>query len=437
MPAILSELKKALTTTGDGAAYLPYDLDSVLHEELLRLQPLAQILGVGQAEGKTHEYNVKTSHPMGWFEGETTPANYQNGAAARRSVQLKIMRQWGEVAGFAQKVDEKFINALAEEITGAVEGMANVMEYGAMFGTAGDVGFTGDAYQYSGILPRIFSYAPNNVIDAGGDKITLADLDAAIAKVANYRQVRNDPRLWLMSLQMKQVTDGLQTKVQLPLTQAQLADGNIVMDAYAKAAILETPMLAPNEEGTPSPACTGVIASGGALPDGTYNYRISSVSAFGEKVAGTASANVVAATTNKQANLTWTADPDAKLYFIWRRLGAGAYALIDIIAAKTYDSAGTVNGNVEAYSDTGRTAIAKVKPLETGEQQILLMNVNPARGASFIGMVDDMGTQVGTMLSYVELARTKDTYPFMLKSYHALKLIYPNLFSVIRHAKLA
>jgi hypothetical protein len=434
--AILSELKKALTTTGDGAALVPYDLDSVLHEELLRLQPLAQLLNVEQAEGKTHEYNVKTRHPQGWFEGETTPANYQNGATARRNVMLKIQRIWGEVTGFAQKVDEKFINALADEISGAVEGMANVMEYGAVFGTSDEIGFTGDAYQYSGILPRIFAYAPGNVIDAGGDKIALADLDAAVAKVAGYRQVRNDPRMWFMSLRMKQVTDGLQTKVQLPLTQAQLADGNIVMDAYARAAILESDMMAPNEEGDPSPACTAVVAADGSLTAGTYNFLISSVSIYGEKVAGTASANVVAGTTNLSADLTWTADADAKLYFIWRRLSAGAYQLIDVIPAKTYDSAGTVNGSVATYTDAGQTAIA-VKPLETGEQQILLANIGPQRGASFVGMVDDMGSQVGTLLSYVELARVKDTYPFMLKSYHALKVKYPNLFSVIRHAKLA
>jgi len=41
------------------------------------------------------------------------------------------------------------------------------------------------------------------------------------------------------------------------------------------------------------------------------------------------------------------------------------------------------------------------------------------------------------MVSYVPLARVKDTYDYMIKSYLALKLPYPNLVAQIRHAKLA
>jgi hypothetical protein len=48
-----SELKKALTSAGDGEALNAPDLDRTLHEELLKLQPLAAILDVIQAEGKT------------------------------------------------------------------------------------------------------------------------------------------------------------------------------------------------------------------------------------------------------------------------------------------------------------------------------------------------------------------------------------------------
>lgn len=47
-------LTKALTTTGDGAelASIP-DIDMALHEELLKMQPLAQLLTVLRSEGKT------------------------------------------------------------------------------------------------------------------------------------------------------------------------------------------------------------------------------------------------------------------------------------------------------------------------------------------------------------------------------------------------
>jgi len=433
-----SELKKALLTSTSGSALIPEDLDSVLHEELLKLQPLAEILDVIQAEGKTHEYNVRSSHPQGWFEGETTPMNQQSSTYTRATVQLKIARIWGGVTGFGQAVTEAYINALETEIMGTLEGMADVMEYGLMWGTADDIGFTGDAYQYTGVIPRVFKYAPANVIDAGGDKVALTDLDAAIAKVT-FRRTRNDPRLWLMGVQMKQVVDGLQTKVQIPLTQVELADGKIAMSAYDYIPILESDYIVPASTSSSPSDLADAIAAGGSLADGDYDYKISSVTVYGEQVASAASGGVTAGAGNNTANLTWTADANAKLYMIWRQDGGtGEYYLLDIIAAKTYDGAGTVNGTVAAYSDAGAlTPSTTIKCLNAGEQNILLLNYGRDRGASFVGMVDDMGQPTGKLLNYVELARTKDSYDFFLKTYHTLRLVYPNLVSVIRHVKLA
>ncbi len=49
---LTDNLKKALTSS-DAAALIPYELEEVLDEELIRLQPLATLLDVDQAEGKT------------------------------------------------------------------------------------------------------------------------------------------------------------------------------------------------------------------------------------------------------------------------------------------------------------------------------------------------------------------------------------------------
>ncbi len=52
------ELRKALetSTAANGQQnLLPYDLDPVLNEELLKLQPLAELIPVVSAKGKTHE----------------------------------------------------------------------------------------------------------------------------------------------------------------------------------------------------------------------------------------------------------------------------------------------------------------------------------------------------------------------------------------------
>jgi hypothetical protein len=416
---------------------LPYDLDPVLHEELLKLQPLAVLMSVLEAGSKTHEYNVRSSHPQAWFEGEVTPANAKNSVYQRKTVQMKIQRIWGSVSGFAQAMDERFIDALATELEGSVEGMANVLEYGFMWGAADDIGFTGDAYQYSGLIPRLAAYAPGNIIDAGGDKIALDDMDQAIAKSTGFRGVRGDPKLWLMGTRMKQVVDGLQTKVQIPLTEAVLAEGRITMAAYGNIPMLESDYIVPAST-TSSPAVTAAAASGGTLPDDEYFYVISSVTATGEQVAGTEDSATTSATDNT-VDLTWTADSNALLYMVFRGLATGNanLQLLDIIPALTYDAAGTVNGSVEAYSDDGsRTPIA-IKPLSDGEQNILLVNYNPRRGAAFLGKIDDMGNRTDRLFSFVELARVKDTFDYMLKGYLSARLVHPNLISMVRHAKLA
>lgn len=432
-------LKKAiLQTTSDGQYLLPYDLEPVLHEELLRLQPLLELLPFGQAGSKTHEYNLRTSHPQGWFEGEITAGDAAIGGYTRKSVVVKIGRIWGSVAGFAQAMDERFVDALATEIENSLFGMADLFEYSALYGCANDITFTGDAYQTTGILPRVFKDAPENVLDGGGDKITLDDLDEMLSKVRKYRQTMRDPAIWFAGIRMKQVLDGLQSKVQLPLQSVELADGKLIMAAYADAPIFQTEYMVP---GTTSPAdLDGVVAAGGTLPDGDYKHRIASITMFGECVAGALTTADTAGAGNNKVNLTWTADANAKLYMIFRTAtgAAGDAMLIDIIAAKTYDGNGKVSGNVEAYSDDGsKSTISQVIPLETGEQQILYANRHPVRGAGFIGRIDDMGRQIGNMLQYVEMARTKDTYDYFLKAYFAMLMRYPNLFGVIRNVKTA
>ena len=339
-------------------------------------------------------------------------------------------------------MDEAFIDALSTELEGSVEGMANILEYGLMWGTADDIGFTGDPFQYSGLIPRVFSFAPENVVDGGGNVIALPDLDEAIALSTAFRGVRGDPKVWIMSTRMKQVIDGLQTKVQIPLTESVLAEGRIVMANYANVPMLESDYIAPALV-TTSPTVTATKGATGSLIDDEYFYVISSVTPYGEQVAGVEDSDTTE-TTNNEINLAWTADDDALLYMVWRGLATGNanLKLLDIIPALTYDAAGTVDGTVETYLDDGSidtgagTSLPAIKPLSDGEEQILLANYNPLRGGAYLGKIDDMGQQTDRLFSFVELARVKDTFDYMLKGYLAVRLVHPNLVSVIRHVKL-
>jgi hypothetical protein len=442
-----TEITKALTSS-TASALIPENLDPVLKDELLNLAPLLELLDIAPAEGKTHEYNVASSHPSGWFEGEAATASVQSGTYTRKTVQMKIIRIWGEVTGFAQRVTARFINALEREIMNSLEGMADAMEFMLFYGCAGDYDWTGDAYQASGILPIVYSEVPTNVHDFAGAKVTLAALDTMLYDIGRYRGVRNDPRLFVMGLKMKQVVDGLQTKVQLPLSNAELLDGRIVMRAYGDTPIYEAYNVTPQGTTTSPTVSTATPASGGAFAAADYDWQIASVTSEGEQVAGTA-VGATTLTLNQKATLAWTADANAKSYMIFRQDGGtGDFKLIDIIAAKTYGATGVVTGTVASYEDLGSaTGVSQVTPLASGEEIIVALNINPERGLGIRTLADDMGLPAGDgdispdggsgyMFNFVELARTKDAYAYFIKTYVAPRLVHPNLVSVTRNVKI-
>lgn len=440
MPKLFEEetmLRKALTSV-DSADLRSEDLDPVLHEELVEKQPLLSLFDVQQADGKVHEYRKITSHPKGWFEGESTPANARTGTYSRETVQLKILRNWGEVTGFNQAVTAKDLDMLALEIDLSLQGLSDMIEWSTLYGTASDQGFSGDAYAYSGILAYIYNNAAStNVFDGGGNKITLGELDAMI-DVIDYRGTDGDPKFFIMANNMKQVVDGLQTQVQMNINSAQLFDGKITMGTYDSLPIFTTNMVKPPSSSgvTGLAAVEGSDVSSGAA-NSEYGFRVSSITFEGEGVA--VAEATVTPTADYDVDLSWTADAAAYAYMIWVEPAAGGgHDLIDIIPAFTYDSAGTVSGNVEAYNYADFSVVNEnIQCLEADEQMIILANASNRNGASYLGLVDSMGQQVESMVSYVPLARTKDSYDFMLKSYLTMKVVNPLLFSVLRHVKLA
>ena len=148
-------------------------------------------------------------------------------------------------------------------------------------------------------------------------------------------------------------------------------------------------------------------------------------------------------TTNLKINLTWTADANAYLYKIWRGTTTGAddMHLLATVAARSYTSTGADNGDVESYSDDGTIAagatVAALEPLTTGEESIFLLNLNPERGLKLLGMRDALGSPIDTFLSYVPLGTRSSAFEYLLESFQALQLPYPQLCSVARRVKLA
>lgn len=439
----MDELNKALTTaTSSGAALLPEDLEPAIVEYLGRQMPLFSMLPKRTATSKTHEYTVRTAVPDAWFEGELTPANAAASSYERRSVQLKIARVWGGVSGFQQRMSEQFVNALATEIEGSVEGLAELMEYAVLWGN------DTDTKQYDGIEAFIINDSTaqktigngGNVNDVNG-VITLSDLDDMLDAVETGRGTTNDNKVIIASPQMISKITGLQTKIQRTVQQIEF-EGGFRMATYRGIPMVPSGFVRPAGT-TTSPDVTATAAAGGSLADDTYYYRIASVTRYGEQLVG-GEDSATTATTNNSVALSWTADSNAVLYKIYRGTTAGAdnLELLDVIAAKSYDSAGTVSGNVTSYTDDGtKTPVSSVKPLDpvssVVEETLFVVNLDPRRGAHLVGNMSPLGERLDTFVSYVPLAVTRSSFDYMIESFHALVVPQPTLHAVARRVRVA
>jgi hypothetical protein len=429
----MDPLMKALNTaTSSGQALLPEDLEPALVEYLGRYMPLWNMIPRGKADSKTHEYTKRTAVPAAWVEGEATPAAVGSSTYERASVQLKILRTWGSVTGFQQKMSEKFIDALRSEIDGSVEGLADLIEFSLLWGDSSD------AYQFSGIdtfIRNDSTARANNVFDLNA-VISLTDLDNMLDATEGFRGLERDPKMFIASKQMISKITGLQTKIQRTVQEIEF-EGGFRMATYRGVPLVPSSFVRPLVT-TTSPAVTATASAGGTLADDEWFYRIASVTMYGEQLIG-AEDSATTATTNNSVTLTWTADANARLYKIYRGTVTGAdnLDLIATIAAKSYDSAGTLSTNIATFIDNGSyTALSEYVPQSAGEESIFLINGNPNRGSQIVGSMSPIGDPLDTFITFTELARVKSTFDYMIESFMALKVPTPSVHAVARRARI-
>jgi len=322
------------------------------------------------------------------------------------------------------------MNALSGEIAGSIEGLADLFEYSMLWGN--DV----DTYQFSGLDTYIQEDKPTSIFDLNS-VVTLTDLDNMIDSTETYRGTNRDPKIFVASQEMISKLSGLQTKIQRTVNQVEY-EGGFRLDTYRGIPLLPSNFVKPATT-TTSPAVTATAAAGGALADDEWFYRIASVTMYGEQLIGTED-SATTATTNNSVDLTWTADTNAKLYKIYRGTVTGAdnLDLLTTIAAKSYDSAGTLSTNVAAYSDEGDlTVVSQVVPQSAGEQSIFLANLNPDRGMELVGNMSPLGDMISNFVAYIPLATTKSTFDYMIESFAALKVPYPEVHAISRRARIA
>lgn len=427
----ISEMTKALmATSASGAALQAEDLEPQLVEELLKLQPLLQLMSTTQATARVHEIARRISHGTARFEGELV--DNRTGATVgeydRPTVTLKVMDSWGAVSGFQQAASRKFINSLETELQGHLEGMANHFEYGLLWANSVD------PYQIDGFDTLIRS----NIINHAG-VVTLGLLDAMRDQSTRFRGTNNDPGIYIVSKGMATKISGLQTLARIPVENIDF-DGGLRMTSYNRYPILETDYVKP---AVVSPSTfAGAAAGVGTLAVGAYRYRVAAVYETGEQIAAASTQETVNG--SQQAQLTWDADADAMLFKIYRSDvdgGAGTEYLYKVISGKTRDSDGKITGNVTGYNDvsaqTRPDGAANELPLNSGEEMIFFLNLNPRRGASLVSLVNSLGEQVNNLVNYIELARTRASFDFMLQSLWTLQVPWETLHAKARKVKVA
>lgn len=445
-----TELRKALTaSTASGTALIPEDLEPMIRANLLSLSPLARMVPLVRADGNIHRVVRRTAHnASAWFEGEMTAAAYSESTYARRAAEIKILRTHGQASDFMVSSARSFTDVLADEIESATEGLADLFEFATIWGTTDDLvtrAFTGDAYQYNGVYPYILEDgASTNVVDSDA-VITLSNLDSLLDVTVNkYRNVGDMQYLFMMSPQMLSKVSGLQTLIRRESPSVQF-EGGFVMETYRGIPILPSGFVKPSGTASPATQTSTPTGTGGlcALGTGTYRYKISAITLYGEQIASATSTAAVTNGTHDYVALSWTANSDAKLYALYRTLaGEGDdddnYDLFDIIAAKTYGATGAVTGNVNSYQDDGSKAgLTSVHPMASGEEVIFLVGLGERQGVARPVLMPSVGEPIDALVNYVPLVETTDSVQFRLKSYHTLQVPWGNLHGVIRRAALA
>jgi len=430
-------VKAALDTAGTGSYLLGYDLYPELVDALYDRTPLLQFIETAQATSKVHEYRTRLTYPRPVFQGEGASASSTSGTYGTGNVTLKIARGYPEVTGFLEATSKSFADALIEELAGAVHGIGEFMEYSLLW--ANDV----DTYQVKGLAEWLEADATakvSNIFDHDGTvTLTLLDNMLNAVKLASWS---GDAMLWLMSTSMAQKVSTLQTRANIQLSPGQPFEGAMVMNTYGNIPILEADYVTPR---TTSPAVSASASeSGGTLGAAYYYYAISTVDIEGEQFHGTASSRMTISGSTGSVALTWTGDASAQLYRVYRSVGdtlntADDLKLIKVIAAKTYDGSGNVTGLVESFTDTGYTAISTVHPLASAsnDSTIWLVNTEADRGLTMLGNIDDDGRPIAEMWRLVELARTKDSFPMMLKIYFANLAKYPTAHAIARRVRVS
>lgn len=361
----MKEIKLALNTI-DNPELLAQDLIPTINQIAWQECKLFALLPFQKAKSKTHEFNSITSIPSGDFMGEKAKPESSNVGTQRSSVQLKILKVDGGVTDFGLSTMNEYINALELELNAKLLGMIWRTEYGLLWGNA-----VADQYQFSGFdaLVNTYRFNVNNTVSLD---LLSQDMKANVEDSGG----KNLPKLWLMSSKMHNKIKSLHTQIYKTLGAKDMEfAGGFSMPTYDDIPIYTSTFCTADSV---SPASINIVDSneaGNLEPEATYYYRVAAVT-FSEKAACESTGHTVGE--GKSAvTISWTPNPDARLYKIYRTEAGGdpgTEKLEAIIPAKTYDANGNITGNVSSYvSKVADANLGTDAPLDLNDETIFLI----------------------------------------------------------------
>ena len=428
-PETQSLIRKAFTSaTGVGEAIIPEHLEDVITNTVVRLVPELAIPVLRYDPQKSHEFIRLTSLPApGSAMGENSITPTRNSTTERATKELKILKRKGAVTGFVQDASTNFIDAQAFEMETHLQAFGNDLRTYMLYGSA-----SADQYAFDGLDRFIASYRRNEVA-AGVIPTSLSVLDDMIDN--NLRnQGSNHRKVFEMSPEMLSLFSRLYTQVRdnreaIRGTNVIQIDGGWRLQTYRDIPIVETTATRPVKQmGT---VTVGSAGSGGAIPNNTYFFQVAPITWDGEQRAST---EVSTTTTNADTiTLSFAQDTEALFYKVYVSTTTGTEVLRTIVSGFTYDSVGTVTGNITSivFSSNPTVADASVPthmqsdvPLggtaDGPNEVIFFWDLDEFQGMGKVAYTNTAGSRFEGLATVEPLAKTDDNTPFLVKAYPAL-----------------
>jgi hypothetical protein len=447
-PANRQLIQKAMLTsaTGVAEATIPEHLEDIITNTAVRLVPELAVPVLKYDPQKFHEFNRVISIPSaGSAQGEASTTQTKRSVYTRDSVQLKVMKRKGAVTGYLKDASTGYLEQPAAEMENHVQSFGNDIRTYLLFGNKG-----ADQYTFDGLDRFIATNRVNQSV--GGVVPTDLSLLNAMLDANTRRQGAAHRKVFLMSPELLSKFSELWTIVRDNREAKRgsnviAVDGGYRLETYRNVPILETSATRPlTTMGTVTTASAG---SGGAIPDDQYFFRVAAVTWDGEQLA---SAEVDETTSNADTlTLSFSAVDNALFYKVYCGDTTGVLTLVKIVSAFTYDSDGTVSGDVTSivFSSNPLTPDSTSVPthmqddvplVATGgvpPEYLILWDLDEFQGMGKLAYTNTKGSRFRGLITPMELAQTDDNHPFLLKSYSALVDAFEETSYMIRGVRIA